>query len=82
MDDGAADYAGLTLQTHNYQCAEVNVLVEVLAQFGLAVSTRHNKGHTLIYVQARSVEAFQQIVAPYVLPELQYKLVPRRMRTP
>lgn len=83
MDDGAADYAGITLQTHNYQCAEVDLLVEVLKQkFGLAVNARENKGHQLIYIHAESVERVATLVHPHLLEQFEYKLVPRRMRTP
>jgi hypothetical protein len=83
MDDGAADYAGITLQTHNYQCAEVDQLIEVLQKkFGLVVNSRKNKGHELIYVHAESVDKLAELVRPYLLEEFEYKLVPRRMRTP
>ena len=83
MDDVAADYAGMTLQTHNYQCHEVDLLVQVLQhKFGLAVNPRKNKGHQLIYVQASSLNALAELLKPHLLEEFEYKLVPRRMRTP
>lgn len=83
MDDGSADYAGLTLQTHNYRCSEVNLLVQVLGEkFGLSVNSRKNKGHELIYVQASSMPALVRIVRPHLLQEFNYKLMPRGRRTP
>ena len=83
MDDGAADYAGLTLQTHSFRALEVDILAEALRErFDLTTNVRRNKGHWLIYVRAVSVQPFRHIVEPYLLPEFAYKLVPRRTRTP
>ena len=83
MDDGGADYAGLDIQTHNFELREVELLVVALAErFGVAATTRANKGRWIIYVPASQVGSLRRIVEPHMLPELRYKLVPRRERTP
>jgi hypothetical protein len=83
MDDGAADYAGVTLQTHSFNRNEVEHLAETLrSRFSLTVTTRANKGRRIIYVKACSVELLREIVEPYLLTEFSYKLEARRLRTP
>jgi hypothetical protein len=83
MDDGAADYAGVTLQTHNFRADEVEKLVSVIRRkFDLAVNSRRNRGKLIIYVSASSMNALRELVGSHMLPEFGYKLVPRRSRTP
>jgi hypothetical protein len=83
MDDGGADYAGLNFQTHNFAFEEVEQLVVTLAErFEVRARTRANKGRWIIYVPASSVGSLRSVIEPHILPELRYKLVPRRERTP
>lgn len=83
MDDGAADYAGATLQTHSFSADEVELLVSLLRRkFELEVNSRMNKGKRIIYVKASSMNALRELIEPHLLPEFDYKLVPRRFRTP
>ncbi len=83
MDDGGADYAGLNIQTHNFEFDEVEILVVALAEkFEIQARTRANKGRRIIYVPTSSVGSLRSMIEPHILPELRYKLVPRRERTP
>lgn len=83
MDDGGADYAGLNIQTHNFEPGETELLVAVLAEkFDIRATTRANKGKRIIYVPFSQVGSLRSIVEPHILPDLRYKLVPRRERTP
>ena len=83
MDDGAADYAGVTFQTHNFSVDEVSYLVSVLRQkFDLAASSRSNKGKQIIYIRAGSLGRLHELMDPHLLQEFRYKLAPRRLRTP
>lgn len=83
MDDGAADYAGVTLQTHSFRDSEVEVLVAALeSEFELTANSRRNRGGRIIYVQNRSLNRLREVVAPHLLPEFDYKLIERRTRTP
>jgi hypothetical protein len=83
MDDGAADFAGVTFQTHNFSAAEVELLVSVLQRkFGLAASSRRNKGRRIIYIRGSSLNRLRDLMDPHLLQEFRYKLTPRRLRTP
>jgi hypothetical protein len=83
MDDGAADYAGLTLQTHSFTRAETNRLAAVLRrEYDSSTSVRANRGSWIVYVFAESIPRLRKIVMPHILTEFEYKLVPRRSRTP
>jgi recombination protein RecA len=83
MDDGAADFAGATLQTHNFMPEEVDVLADAVRErFDLAVSSRANRGKRILYVKAAEMDRLREVVEPYLLPEFTYKLIPRRARTP
>jgi hypothetical protein len=82
-DDGGADFAGLDIQTHNFESGETELLVAALAErFGIQARTRANKGHRIIYIPYSQVGLLRAVIEPHVLPELRYKLVPRRERTP
>lgn len=83
MDDGAADYAGVTFQTHSFGDSEVEVLVAALeSEFELTANSRRNRGGRIIYVRNRSLNRLREVVAPHLLPEFGYKLIERRTRTP
>jgi ubiquinol-cytochrome c reductase cytochrome b subunit len=83
MDDGAADYAGLTFQTHSFSRAETMRLAAVLSkEYGLRTGIRANRGSAIIYVFAESIPRLREIVMPHMLPQFTYKLTPRRSRTP
>lgn len=78
MDDGAADYAGVTFQTHSFTLQEVELLDEMLRErFHLASNTRQNRGGWILYVQASSLDRLRAIIEPHLLPEFGYKLMPR-----
>lgn len=83
MDDGSADRGGVSFQTHSFELSEVERLANALTErFALRTSLMRNKGASIVYVHARSVEDLRRIVAPQLLPEFAYKLIPRRPWTP
>jgi hypothetical protein len=83
MDDGAADYAGMTLQTHSFSLEGVRLLRSAFDErFGLKTGERSNKGKTVIYVPAAGMSRLRELVEPHLLPSLLYKLQPRRERNP
>lgn len=83
MDDGAADYAGITFQTHGFRREETDRLAAALRdRHGLETGVRKNRGSWIVYVYASSVSRLRDLAGPYVLPDLSYKLVPRRDRNP
>lgn len=81
MDDGAADYAGVTFQTHNFEWAETKRVADVLeGKFRLAATLRRNRGRWIIYVGAGSLPRLGQLIRPHLLEEFAYKLEPRKER--
>ena len=83
MDDGAADRWGVSFQTHSFELSEVERLATALTErFALRTSLMRNKGAWIVYVHGQSVEALKRIVAPQLLPEFAYKLIPRGRWTP
>lgn len=83
MDDGTADRAGVSFQTHSFQRDEVETLAAVLRErYRLETSLNRNKGAHVVYVHGASVPALAALMAPAMLPELAYKLVPRGAWTP
>ena len=83
MDDGSADHAGVTLQTHSFTESEVQRLRAALSErFGIVATIRENKRRPILYIGRRAFPVFTEIVRPFVLPDLEYKLVPRRSLTP
>lgn len=83
MDDGSADHCGLTIQTHSFEDDEVERLVQALSEgFDIVATKRANKARTVLYVGRDALATFRAVVAPFVLEDLEYKLVPRRDLTP
>lgn len=83
MDDGAADYAGVTLQTHSFTKEEVELLKETLRnRYEIDARPRRNKGGLVLYICAADMPKLRVLLEANILPEFRYKLVPRRERTP
>jgi recombination protein RecA len=83
MDDGSADHCGVTIQTHSFDLVEVERLVRALSEgFDIVATIRANKRHSILYIGKQQLPAFKSIVRPFILEELEYKLVPRRGLTP
>lgn len=83
MDDGTADRAGVSFQTHSFELDEVERLGAMLwIRFAITASVTTNKGKWILYVPKASLERLRQIVDGYVLSEFAYKLVPRGTWTP
>ena len=83
MDDGSIksrESKGIILNTQAFQLADVERLIESLqANFDLQAWVRNQREGCQIYVSGNSYERFSELVAPYVIPEMQYKLpLPRR----
>ena len=83
MDDGAADYAGVTFQTHSFELSEVELLVNgINERYDLATRSRRNRSRWIIYLPSRTLSRFVQLIRPHLLEEFVYKTIPRRTRTP
>lgn len=83
MDDGSADHTGVTLQTHCFTMDEVQRLQAALSErFDIVATIRENKRRPILYIGKRELPRFRAVIAPFVLPDLEYKLVPRGSSTP
>lgn len=85
MDDGSlksAQSKGVVLNTHAFGLDEVERLIEILrGAFRLQASVRQQSDGHQIYVSGRSYEDLIELIGPYVIKEMRYK-VPQARRTP
>lgn len=77
MDDGSAEYAGASFQTHCFSKSEVELLQHSLEfNFQLVTTIRQNRGKWILYVPKRSLAKFRSLVEPFILERFLYKLIP------
>lgn len=83
MDDGCAEYAGLSFNTQCFSLEELQPLRKVMLEaYKIETSVRKNKNGWIIYIPKRFISSFIEIVDEYILPEFRYKLTPYTLRTP
>lgn len=81
MDDGCADYAGVSFNTQCFTKKEVDLLRYSLQRiYNLETTKRKNKNGWIIYIPKRSLNKFSSLVEKYLLPEFKYKLCPYSLR--
>ena len=77
MDDGSKLKKGAKIATNCFTYKELSQLCEILKnKFNLTITIHSggkNKGNTL-YISSQSMSTFSNIVKPYMLPTLYYKL--------
>lgn len=82
MDDGGKlDYNknsknfSVVLNTQSFIKEEVEIMaVELSNKFNLNCSTRTNKGKQIIIIDHSSYNKFLNLIKPYLIPEMEYKL--------
>jgi len=82
MDDGGKlDYnkgsnnKAVVLNTHSFTEFEVhNMTVELSSKFKLECENRNNKGKQIIVIKSNSFNTFYELIKPYILEEMRYKL--------
>jgi hypothetical protein len=86
MDDGSmksSESKGVLFNTHAFSSDDVDRLIEVLAKFGLLARMRPQSDGNQIYVSGASYERFVELVGPYVIEAMRYKVPqPRRTHLP
>lgn len=86
MDDGSmksSESKGVLFNTHAFSSDDVDRLIEVLARFGLLARMRRQSDGIQIYVSGASYERFVELVNPYVIEAMRYKVPqPRRTHLP
>jgi len=81
MDDGSAEYAGLSLQTHCFTKCEVSLLIKVIKHnFNLLATMRLNRGKWIIYFPKNQMDNLRKVVKEFILPQFLYKLIPYQTR--
>nr|NP_038225.1 endonuclease homologue protein [Wickerhamomyces canadensis]Q34807.2 RecName: Full=Probable intron-encoded endonuclease 1 [Wickerhamomyces canadensis]6X1J_A Chain A, Probable intron-encoded endonuclease 1 [Wickerhamomyces canadensis]BAA06580.2 endonuclease homologue protein [Wickerhamomyces canadensis] len=83
MDDGGKwDYnkktknKSLVLHTQGFKKEEVEILINDLnIKFNLNCSIKFNKNKPIIYIPNKDYELFYNLVNPYIIPEMKYKLL-------
>ncbi len=81
MDDGAAEYAGLSIQTHSFTVSDIDLLREViLGTFKLKTLRRKNRGSWIIYFPKESLDSLRKLISDHTLLEFMYKLEPYSLR--
>ena len=78
MDDGSIksnQHRALILNTQCYTDSDLHRLQKVLLdKYKIATTLRKQKEGKQIYLLATSVQEFVNIIRPYILPEMEYKL--------
>ncbi len=78
MDDGSAKWRQslvLLFNTQSYSQQEVKLLIRVMgAKFGIETYLRKQAEGWQIAVKGSSRERFEEIVRPYLIPSMEYKL--------
>lgn len=86
MDDGSmksSESKGVLFNTHAFSSDDIDRLTEVLVRFGLLARTRRQSDGNQIYVSGASYERFVELVNPYVIEAMRYKVPqPRRTHLP
>ena len=82
MDDGCAEYAGVSFNTQCFSLKEVQFLSYILKEnFGLDSTIRKNKNGWIIYIPKNNLNKFTNTVKKYLLPDFLYKLEPYSTRS-
>jgi len=79
MDNGSSLGKGAKIATNCFTFEEVNFLCKVLkSNYNISATPNKcgkNRGH-FIFIHTNSMELFTNIIKPYLLPSLYYKLGP------
>lgn len=73
MDDGNVTNHSFQLNVQSFSIKEKNIIRARLRQFGIK-TTIHKQGQ--IYILAESKKTFVNLIKPYMLPSMMYKLYP------
>lgn len=75
MDDGSNNGANITLNTHNFSIEEQRVLQNLLkTKFGVDTTIVKDRSKFKLAVGHYEYEKFMNIVRPYVIPSMNYKV--------
>jgi len=78
MDDGCKAGNGLKFSTNSFSYNECLILVKALNDnFNLKASIQSagSKDQFVIYIWKESMNDLRNIVSPYIIPEMKYKII-------
>ena len=75
MDDGSRSRSSVYLNTQQYDLASQERLLRLLrTQWGIEATLNRDKTYYRIRISVGAMRRFTELVGPYLLPELRYKL--------
>lgn len=78
MDDGSiksSKHSAKIINTQSFSIEDVNRLIKVLEQlYGVKAKPRKQRSGYQIYLLAETIERFKAVIAPHIIPSMQYKL--------
>jgi hypothetical protein len=76
MGDGSRKASGLKINTHSFSIQDVIMLTNVLIiKYQLDCTILQVKtGQYRIYIKANSMDRLRQIILPYIIPSMLYKI--------
>ena len=81
MDDGTADRSGYIIYTNNLNLSEVENLVQIFnfkLNLNCTIQSRISKKSKLpqyyIYIRSQSANTFVELIKPYIISSMEYKL--------
>lgn len=75
MDDGGWTGNGVRIATNCFKLEEVKILAKMLVKlYGLNYTIQTIEGHYSIYITKDSIPKLRNLVLPYVVPSMKYKL--------
>ena len=77
MDDGSRDGRQLRINTQCFSEEDHIFMQEVLrVKLGIETTLNHDKGQLRLRVSAKSMDHLKNLVMPFIIPSMHYKLIP------
>ena len=77
MDDGGVSSSkrAVTISTHCFSKKDNKIIIDCLKKnFGIQANLNWDGKGSRLYIPVNNIAKFKQLVAPYILPSMQYKL--------
>ena len=74
MCDGSLHNKGVHLNVYAFDPVSVQHLIDALTNMGLVCTIHKHKAGPRIYISANSAQRLRELVLPYMVPSMMYKL--------